>query len=87
MGAIIVSYDPFAMESRVTLFKNGKQEQVDVCSDIPELTNSLVNLAYANNIYSVRVRSPLAIYTEIERTLKELESTQYAENKIEVEIA
>lgn len=86
MTAIVVDYDPFAMESRVNIIKDGKHEQVSVASGLEELANSLVALTYQYNIYSVKVNAPLATTNEIKRQVNALESTTYSTNKIQVEV-
>lgn len=85
MKALIVDYDPFAMESRVTLVEDGKRNQIKVASSIESLTEHLVAYSYDNNVYDVRVHAPLAITNEIERQVSTLENTTYSENKIKVE--
>lgn len=84
-NALIVSYDPFAMESRVSIMTNGHQEQVQVCSDINELAEQLVGLAYSNNIYEIKIHGPFATVCEIKRTVNEYEKNQYSSNKILIE--
>lgn len=86
MNAIIVDYDPFAMESRVNVIKEGKHEQLGVASSIENLANDLVALTYQYNIYSVKVNAPLATTNEIKRQVNALESTTYSANKIQVEV-
>lgn len=44
--AIIMAYDPFDLESRIWLLKDGKQEEIAVCSSLVDLTKSLVTIAY-----------------------------------------
>lgn len=85
MKALIVDYDPFAMESRVTLVEDGKRNQIKVASSIESLTEHLVAYSYDNNVYDVRVHAPLAITNEIERQVSTLENMTYSENKIKVE--
>lgn len=84
-NALIVSYDPFAMESRVSVMTDGHQEQVNVCSNISDLASKLITLAYSNNIYNIKVHGPFAILAEIKRTINEYEHNVYSENKITVE--
>ena len=85
MNSIVVSYDPFAMESRVTVIHGDFNEQVTVSSDIESLVADLVALAYRYDTYNVRTHAPLAITAEIKRQITALENTRYSENKITVE--
>lgn len=85
MNSIIVSYDPFAMESRVTVINGELNEQVSVASDIETLAQDLVALAYKYDTYSVKTQAPLAITAEIKRQVNTLENNIYSENKITVE--
>ena len=82
---IIIDYDPFAMESRVVLFRNGKQEVIKVCSDVPSLTSQILDMAYSTNTYSIKVHSPYAFYSEIQRAIEQIELAKYSSNKIIVE--
>lgn len=84
--AIFVSHDPFAMESRVIVLKDNHQEQVKVCSEADELADAIIALSYENNIYNVRIHSPLAFFGEVRRNIEAKENTQYSVNKIKVEI-
>lgn len=83
--AIVISYDPFAMESRVTVVRENSNEQMNVASNMEDLTENLVNLAYKYNIYTVKTHAPLAITAEIKRNIAMLENKNYSKNKIIVE--
>ena len=85
MNALIVSYDPFAMESRVSIYKDGQQECVPVCSNVNELVEQLTALAYENNIYSVKFHGPLAVTAEVKRAIEDYEKNLYSNNKIVIE--
>jgi hypothetical protein len=78
---IIVDYDPFSFESRVTVVKNDKQEKVVVRSELNELAETLVSLSYKYDEYNIKTRAPYAITSEIRRLIDELDS----KNKIIVE--
>lgn len=84
-NSIIVSHDPFAMESRVSIFIDGQQEQVSICSEVEELAEQLVQLAYQNNTYSVKIHAPLATISEIKRVVTQSEKDIYSNNKIDIE--
>lgn len=85
MNALVVDYDPFAMESRVSIVQDGKHEQVKVDSSIESLIESLVAYSYDNNIFDIKIHAPYAITGEIERQVRSLENLTYAKNKIKVE--
>lgn len=82
---IIVDYNAFSLESRVSIVKDGRHEHVNIASDMETLTQSLLGLTYANNIYNVRVRAPFSMVNEIRAQVGEAESSTYSENKINVE--
>ena len=82
---IFVNYDPFAMDSRITIYGEN-QEQKMVSSNIDELSETLVDLVDANHIYNLRIHAPLALYTEISRNVKELAQAKYSINEITMEI-
>lgn len=82
---VIIDYDPFAMESRVSICKEGKREHVTVYSTIDELTNGIIGLAYQHNIYDIKIHGPFAIACEIRKEVNRSEQNQYSQNKIKVE--
>lgn len=84
-NAIIVNYDPFAMESAVYIATDGQQAQIKVCSDINGLAETLVGLSYGHNIYDVKIHAPFATTCEIKRLVNNTEQNMYSENKISVE--
>lgn len=84
-NAIIVSYDPFAMESKVSIFTKDHQEQVSVCSEIGELAEKLIALAYQYNTYAVKIHAPFATTSEIKRVVEQNERNMYSNNKINIE--
>ena len=85
MNSIIVSYDPFAMESKVTVVHEDFNEQVSVASDIETLADNLVALAYRYDTYNIKTHAPLAITAEIKRQVETQEGRRFSENKIKVE--
>ncbi len=84
-NAIVVDYDPFAMESRVSVVTDGHQEQANVCSEVSELAEKLIALAYEYNTYAVKIRAPFAITSEVRRVIEQNEKGLYSNNKISVE--
>lgn len=67
--AIIVNYDPFVRESRVSIMKEGEKETIRICSEIEELSEALVGFAYGSDVYSVKVSGPFAVANEIKRNV------------------
>lgn len=84
-NAIIVNYDPFAMESSVYIAEDGQQQQVKVCSTIEGLADALVGFAYGKNIYDIKVHAPFMTTNEIRNLVSSTEQNIYSNNKITVE--
>lgn len=84
MNTIIIDYDPFAMESRVSILQDGDREHASVYSSLEELVSGVIELAYGHDIYNIKMNGPFAIASEVSRMVKQLERTQYSENKINV---
>lgn len=83
---LIIDYEPFNTESRVSLMYAGeKQDAYKIPSNIPELVEQVIGLANKLQVYSVRVRGPLAIMSEIKTKVAECEMRLFSENKITVE--
>lgn len=83
--ALIIEYNPFDIESKVAIFKDGKQEYIRVFSSIEELTTGIIRIAYNNSIYDIKVSGPLAVTGEIRKQITENEKSMYSQNKITVE--
>lgn len=84
-NAIIVSYDPFARESRVSIVAENSKTQVNVCSSLEELTVELIKLSYGHDIYEIKLHAPPAIIEEIEGRITKAERNIYAVNRINIE--
>lgn len=84
-NVIFVNYDPFAMDSRVTIYGDN-QEQMIVSSNIDELSGKLADIVNAYRIYNLRIHAPLALYTEITRSVREYAQNKYSINEITMEI-
>lgn len=82
---ILVEYDPFNTESRVSIYGNNSKEYINVSSEIEELTKALVTTAYKHNIYNVKVHGPFAIASQLNHMIAEYENKQYSASKIKVE--
>lgn len=83
-NTIIVDYDPFAMESRVSICKDNCREQTNVFSSLEELTNGLIELAYSHDVYEIKMNGPLAIASQVNQLVREYEKNQYSNNRIKV---
>lgn len=84
-NALVIDYDAFAKESRLYVMKDGKRSECRVASDINSLASEIVAMSQQTGIYNVKVNAPFAFIGEINRQVKQLEATTYAENKISVE--
>ena len=84
MNTIVIMYDPFAMESRISLVQEGQREQVSVASNIEELADATVSFAYNHGTNDIRVHAPLAVYGEIKRAIEAVEKNQYNKNSLNV---
>ncbi len=82
---IIISYDPFAAESRVNIFKNGIQKNIKVHSNINDLVGEIIATAYGEGIFSVKTHAPFAFTSEIARRVHEQEKNKFSVQKIKVE--
>lgn len=58
---------------------------MQVSSSIDKLAEAIMNLAYSNNCYEVKVHAPMAITEEIQSQIQEYEQQVYSTNKIKVE--
>lgn len=83
--ALLVEYDPFSMESRVSIFEDNVKDYVKVSSNLEDLTSNLVAIAYDTNIYSIKIHGPFAIANELDRMIRQYELNNYSENKITIE--
>lgn len=84
MNAIILDYDPFAMESRICIVADGHTKYNQVTSEIDDAVEVIVGLAYSNNIYNVKVHAPSQMVGEISRRVQEQEQSDYVNNKITI---
>lgn len=84
-NAIIIDYDPFAMESRISIYNNGAKEYTRVYSDLEEMVDGIINLSYEHKIYNIKVHGPFAISSELKKAISKSERVIYSQNKISVE--
>lgn len=84
MNTVVIMYDPFAMESRISLIQEGRHEQVSVASNIEELADATVSFAYNYGTNNIKVHAPLAIYGEIKRAIEAVEKNQYNKNNLDI---
>ena len=81
---LIVEYDPFAAESRITIYKDGKRSYASAHSSIDDLARGIIGLAYSNNIFDVKVYGPFEIERKLNEVVRCFESSEYSINKINV---
>ena len=81
-----VDYDPFAMDSRITLFENGDSTILSAHSDIVEMANHLITLTNQYGIYTIKVHSTKNVFYELKRLTSEYEKSRYNQNKINMEM-
>ncbi len=84
-NTIIVSYNPFAVSSSVTIYNQGKvTEKVCMPSGIGELAYRLVSLSYAHEAYDLKIHAPEQFYKELSGTIEKEENRRYAVSKIQM---
>lgn len=81
MNTVVITYDPFAMESLVYLSREGTQEKYSVASNIQELAETAVTLAYDQDITDIKIHAPLAVYSEMKRVIEQVQKNNYNDNK------
>lgn len=79
-NALIVQYDVFACESRVTACTEDKKKDLYVASNIPELIEELEKISNELNIYDVKVSAPHAFIEEMSRAAQR----KYANSKLQI---
>ena len=84
MNTVVIMYDPFALESRISVIKDGDQEQVRVSSDIQQLAEIVTGCAYEHGIDVVKIHAPFAIYSEMKRVIETVEKTLYNKNILDI---
>lgn len=84
-NTIFVNYDPFATESRISVYKDDQHEWVSFSAELNELAEAVVALSYDHGIYETKIHAPFAITSEVRRLVAENENKVYSQNKINVE--
>lgn len=85
--SIIVDLNNFALNTDVFILKDdGSVNTIKVQRDINNLAQVMADLAYANNIYSLRICGSSLTYTELKECIEQYEQRKYSQNKIDVEI-
>lgn len=80
-NCILVDYDPFAIESRLILIKDGEREYKQTTSDLEQLSKNITNLCYNSNIFNVKINAPFKVSSVLTKFIQETDSN----NKIEIE--
>lgn len=83
-NALIVEYDPFSSESRITICKDGKRSYANAHSTIDDLARGIMALAYENNIFDVKVHGPFQIERKLDEVVRCYESSEYSVNNIKI---
>lgn len=73
------------MESRINIYKDGRQERISIHSDVNDLVNEIIRIAYDNDIYEVKTHAPFAFTSEIAKQVHKFEQAEYSQKKITVE--
>lgn len=81
-----IDYDPFAMDSRITVYENGEPTILSAHSDIVEMAEHLVSLTNQYSIYTIKIHATKNIFHELKRLTEEKEKDRYSENKIIMEL-
>ena len=81
---LIVEYDPFIMQSRISILKDGKRSYTTSFSTIEDLSRTILKLAYEKNLYNVMVHGPFGVERQISKTVQTYEKNQYNANKINI---
>ena len=83
MITCVVDYDPFAMDSRITLIKDeDSNERYQGCSNLPELAETLQSFSHQYGFNKVMIHAPEHIFEELNR----ITNTNFTDNKLELEI-
>ena len=86
-SCIIVDVNNFALNTDIFVVKDdGTVQSLKIKKDLDNLAQNMVDLAYANNIYCLRVCGSALSYSELRDCIEQYEKRQYSQNKIEVEI-
>lgn len=83
-NAIIVCHDPFAMQSKINVIKDGRVcKSYNTKSTIRDLAESIVNIAEDEQVFTVKTSLEQSWKDELENSIKTFET--YGKNKITVE--
>ena len=83
---IIVYFQPFAIDSNVILVKDGNKQSYYFPNNSFDLANELMKLAYAANVYNVKLEMPIDFSIGFIEILNNLEQNTYSTNKIDIEV-
>lgn len=85
LNAIIIDHNPFDFKSKASIYKNGIQEQIDVFSDIDNLSQAILGIAYNNDLFEVKTNASANFISELSKAISKYEFAQYSNNKIKIE--
>ena len=87
MNTIVVDYNSHVLNRQVSIVKNGcvdKQFSL-TAPDLKSFVKSLVETAYSNNIYNIKIYAPNAMIPGVSDMIRECEHNNYSNNQITVE--
>lgn len=85
MNCIVLEYKPFELQSKAVVISGDLPFKViDIPSDINTMGQKIIDFAYANNIYSLRISCPIALYSEIENAILQDEQRMFSRNRLEI---
>ncbi len=83
---IVLDYNPFVRESKIYIVRDGEQEFSQIVSNKDDIINTIIDLAYENNIYNVFISAPNFIANGFSQDINEYERNQYSYNRIKIEV-
>lgn len=82
---IIITHDPFAMESRGIISQDGSTQPFSVPSNIQNMAAVITNLAYTKNIYNFKISALQETIEELTSQVNKHEQQVYSKNQIKIE--
>ena len=85
-NCIIVNYQPFSISSDIVIINNNDRHFHYLSSDPYKITDELIDLAYATEIYNIKMNAPLELANTIIELIKKQEKKNFTFNQINVEV-
>ena len=83
---ITVYFQPFSMDSNIILMKDGNKQSYYFSNNPSQLADELIELAYATNVYNIKLEMPIDFSIGFIELLNNLEQNMYSTNKIDIEV-